>query len=290
MGLFSKSLVRLRIESGFTAPYAFYHRNGGRRVFPFTFAYYLKLERGEHLPRPEWLPILLSLMRIPPSNELYRRFVTDYLRDHFGTEENFQSLVGPLLATKHERRDDQQTAKRLLSEQVYHLTPTQYKAIVSNAATYWAFECLVNDRGSFGPDDLARITGLPKAAFEAALKTLVAQKVARRVSGGNVKALWPASSTWALGISPAWRPTARNSTGILRIWSPVAARSPMCRGSSSAPRRAPSIVASPRCATPLKPPAPIPSTRRPKAAASTSCKSGPEKPWTFRPPLVITPS
>ena len=187
MGLFSKSLVRLRIESGFTAPYAFYHRNGGRRVFPFTFAYYLKLERGEHLPRPEWLPILLSLMRIPPSNELYRRFVTDYLRDHFGTEENFQSLVGPLLATKHERRDDQQTAKRLLSEQVYHLTPTQYKAIVSNAATYWAFECLVNDRGSFGPDDLARITGLPKAAFEAALKTLVAQKVARRVSGGKCK-------------------------------------------------------------------------------------------------------
>lgn len=187
MGLFSKSLVRLRIESGFPAAYAFYHRNGGRHVFPFTFAYYLKLERGDHLPRPEWLPILLSLLRIPPSDELYRLFVTDYLRDHFGTEENFQSLLGPLLATKHEPKPGQQTTKRFLSEQAYHLTPTQYKAVVGDAATYWAFECLVNDRGSFGAEDLSKLTGLPKAALEAGLRKLIAQKLARRVAGGKCK-------------------------------------------------------------------------------------------------------
>src|SRR5579885_2903577 len=98
MGLFARSLERLRLEAGFPTPYAFYHRNGGRRVFPFTFAYYLKLERGRHLPRPEWLPVLLSLLRLPPSEELYGRFVTDYLRDHFGSEENYRSLVEPLLA------------------------------------------------------------------------------------------------------------------------------------------------------------------------------------------------
>lgn len=187
MGLFSKSLIRLRLESGFTTPYAFYHRNGGRHVFPFTFAYYLKLEQGQHPPRPEWLPILLSLLRIPPSDELYRSFVTDYLRDHFGTEENFQSLLGPLLASKHEKNDGQQTAKRLLSEQAYHITPAQYKAVVGDEATYWAFECLVNDRGAFGSAELAAITGLPKAALEAGLKKLVAHKLARRVSGGKCK-------------------------------------------------------------------------------------------------------
>lgn len=187
MGLFSKSLERLRLESGFTTPYAFYHRNGGRHVFPFTFAYYLKLERGQHLPRPEWLPVLLSLLRIPPSDELYRRFVTDYLRDHFVTEENYQSLVGPLLISKHEKNDRQQTTKRLLSEQAYHITPAQYKAIVGDEATYWAFECLVNDRGSFGAEELARITGLPKAALTAGLKKLAAHKLARRVAAGKYK-------------------------------------------------------------------------------------------------------
>lgn len=187
MGLFSKSLERLRLESGFTTPYAFYHRNGGRHVFPFTFAYYLKLERGKHLPRPEWLPVLLSLLRIPPSDELYRRFVTDYLRDHFGTEENYRSLIGPLLSSKNEKNYGQQTTKRLLSEQAYHITPAQYKAIVGDEATYWAFECLVNDRGSFGPEELAKITGLPKAALAAGLRKLVVHKLARRVSAGKCK-------------------------------------------------------------------------------------------------------
>lgn len=187
MGLFSKSLERLRLESGFTTPYAFYHRNGGRHVFPFTFAYYLKLERGKHLPRPEWLPVLLSLLRIPPSDELYRRFVTDYLRDHFGTEENYRSLIGPLLSSKNEKNYGQQTTKRLLSEQAYHVTPAQYKAIVGDEATYWTFECLANDRGSFGPEELAKITGLPKAALAAGLKKLVAHKLARRVSSGKCR-------------------------------------------------------------------------------------------------------
>lgn len=187
MGLFSKSLERLRLESGFTTPYAFYHRNGGRHVFPFTFAYYLKLERGKHLPRPEWLPVLLSLLRIPPSDELYRRFVTDYLRDHFGTEENYRSLVGPLLSSKNEKNYGQQTTKRLLSEQAYHITPAQYKAIVGDEATYWAFECLVNDRGSFGAEELAAITGLPKAALAAGLRKLAAHKLARRAAAGRFK-------------------------------------------------------------------------------------------------------
>ena len=187
MGLFSKSLERLRVESGFKTPYAFYHRNGGRRVFPFTFAYYLKLEQGKHLPRPQWLPLLINLLRIPPSEELYRRFVTDYLRDHFGSEENFQSLLGPLLRSEHEKNYEQQAVKRLISRQAYHLTPEQYKAVVSDAAAYWAFECLVNDRASFGPAELAAITGLPKTALEAGLKRLASQKLARPVSGGKYK-------------------------------------------------------------------------------------------------------
>jgi hypothetical protein len=187
VGLFSTSLGRLRIESGFATPYAFYHRNGGRRVFPFTYAYYLKLEHGKHLPRPQWLPLLLNLLRIRPSDEMYRRFVVDYLRDHFGSEENFQSLLGPLLRSKHEKNYEQQAVKRLISRQAYHLTPEQYKAVVADAATYWAFECLVNDHASFGPEELAEITGLPEASIEAGLKKLASQKLARPVSGGRYK-------------------------------------------------------------------------------------------------------
>lgn len=177
----------MRAEAGFPTPYAFYHKNGGRRVFPCTFAYYLRIERGSALPRPEWLGLFLTLLRIPPSDELYRQFVTDYLRDHFVTEENYQSLLSPLLASRHDKNWGQQTTKRLLSEQAYHITPAQYKAIVGDEATYWAFECLVNDRGSFGPEELARITGLPKAALAAGLRKLAAHRLARRAAAGKFR-------------------------------------------------------------------------------------------------------
>ncbi len=89
--------MRVRTEAGFTTAYAFYHKNGGRRVFPCTFSYYLRIENGKALPRPEWLPMFLTLLRIPPTDALWRQIIVDYLRDHFVSEDAFQSAVAPLL-------------------------------------------------------------------------------------------------------------------------------------------------------------------------------------------------
>ncbi|MEK7389260.1 MAG: hypothetical protein AAB036_06150 [Elusimicrobiota bacterium] len=187
MGLFSKSLERLRQESGFATPYAFYHRNGGRHVFPFTFSYYLKLERGAHLPRPQWLPILINLLRIHPEDEQCRRLITDYLRDHFGPDNIFQSLLAPLLRPCGEKSFAQQAVKRLINRNSYHLTPEQFKVVVRDAPTYWAFECLTNDHRSQGPDDLASATGLARRDLEAGLQKLAAHKLVRPVSHGKFK-------------------------------------------------------------------------------------------------------
>lgn len=187
MTRFAKSLITLRTEAGFQTPYAFYHRNGGRRVFPFTFTYYVQLEKGKHLPRAEWLPLLLNLLRIPPTDVLYQRFVTDYLRDLFVTDENYASLIAPLLAAAPGIKPGQQTAKRLLSEQAYHLTPTQYKALMSTPETYWAFECVVNDRASFCAAELAAISGYSVERLEAGLRLLKAQRLVKSVSKGRYK-------------------------------------------------------------------------------------------------------
>lgn len=182
---FHKTLTALRTEAGFATPYAFYHRNGGPHVFPFTFTYYVKLEKGKHLPRAEWLPLLLTLLRIPPTDEHHRRFVTDYLRDLFVTDENYASLVAPLLAPAAGVKPAQQTVKRLLSEQAYHLTPAQYKALLSSPESYWAFECLVNDRASFSAGELAAATGLPAPRLEAALRLLKSHRLVRPASKGR---------------------------------------------------------------------------------------------------------
>jgi len=185
MGRFCDSLARLRRESGFPTPYAFYHRNGGKRAFPFTFAYYLKIERGQSLPRPEWLPVLLTLLRIPPTERLYRRFVTDYLRDLFKTEEAYSSVIGPLLREEEGPAPKDQAAKRLLSEKAYHVTPEQFRALLHDPATYWSFECLVNDRGTLTPEQIAEATGQPLAKIHKGLERLAGKKLAKKTAKGR---------------------------------------------------------------------------------------------------------
>lgn len=179
MGRFASSLARVRAEAGFPTPYAFYHKNGGRRVFPCTFAYYLRIERGRALPRPQWLGLFLTLLRIPPADALWRAFVVDYLRDHFGTDEAFQSAVAPLLRPAEAAGVHQQAIRRLVSERARHLTPAQFQAVISDDAAYWCFECLVNEKGALTVARLAAVCGRPEAKVRAALKRLAAAKLAK---------------------------------------------------------------------------------------------------------------
>lgn len=186
-GVFARTLVRLRQDAGFKTPYAYYHRNGGRRVFPFTFAYYLKLERGKHLPRPEWLPIMLAILRIPPTDEAYHGFVSDFLKDLFVTEENYRSLVAPLLRDKAGGDPEQRAKKRLITNNAYHVTEAQCKVLLSDPAAYWAFECLVNDYGSLDAEELAKITGLPVPALKNGLAKLVKLGLAKKTAAERFK-------------------------------------------------------------------------------------------------------
>lgn len=187
MARFAAALARVRTEAGFTTAYAFFHKNGGRKVFPCTFPYYLRIERGLALPRPEWLPIFMTLLRIPPTDALWRQFIVDYLRDHFGTEEAFASAVAPLLRPPEASGQQQQTVRRLVSERAYHLTPEQFKTVISDDAAYWCFECLVNERGALTPAELARETGVDETKIKAGLKRLAGAKLAKAVGGGRWK-------------------------------------------------------------------------------------------------------
>ena len=182
---FARELARIRKESGFATPYAFYHKNGGKHAFPFTFAYYLKIERGESLPRPQWLPSILSLLRIPPTEDLYRKFITGYFKDVCGDENTYQALIAPLLCRHIEEKPEKQAAKRLMTEKAYHISPEQFKTILTNHATCWTFECLVNDRGAFTPEKLADILELPKKDIRDALKKLIAKRLVKCSKSGR---------------------------------------------------------------------------------------------------------
>ncbi|MFH2204490.1 MAG: hypothetical protein ABIJ96_15350 [Elusimicrobiota bacterium] len=97
MDRFAELLIRQRQAAGFPTAYAFYHRNGGRGKFNFTFAYYAKIERGKALPRGEWLPPLLTLLKLSPSSPARRDILLAYLRDLLGDDDIFDGHFIPLL-------------------------------------------------------------------------------------------------------------------------------------------------------------------------------------------------
>ena len=195
MGRFAAALARLRREAGFPTAYAFYHRNGGKRTFPFTYPYYAKLERGTSLPRAAWLGLLLSQMRVAPTAAERRLLLLDYLRDLFGDDQAFSALVEPLLAAPEPEPHQRGVMKRLLSAQAFHLTPDQMSAAVASEEAYWAFNCLVNNRRPLSATELAEASGLPERRVSAALAALMRAKLARSAGGRWTS---PASGRWCV--------------------------------------------------------------------------------------------
>jgi hypothetical protein len=185
MGHFSATLSRMRSEAGWRTAYAFYHRNGGRRAFPFTYAYYAKIERGDSLPRPEWVPQLFTFLRILPDEESQRRLIISFLKDLIGKDDLFESWIAPLIRPAEASRPEKRVIKRLLSDQAYHISVEQFQAIVSSSPAYWAFQCLINNHKPLSIEELASATGFGNAELRSAATKLCAQRLARRTTGGK---------------------------------------------------------------------------------------------------------
>ncbi|TPW19699.1 MAG: hypothetical protein FD126_2418, partial [Elusimicrobia bacterium] len=187
MTRFGPALARLRRDAGFATAYAFYHRSGGRRLFPFTFQYYLKIEAGRSVPRADWVPGLVSALRVAPSHGAYRELVLDYLRDLCGREETFEALFAPLAAPPAPEPTAPAVIRKLMYSRAYPLSLAQLEAVAASEAAYWAFEYLSNTDEAMDAAELARRTGLPVKALAPALARLTRLQLLRRASGGRYK-------------------------------------------------------------------------------------------------------
>ena len=185
MGRFSEALRLLRERAGFPTAYAFYHRNGGRRAFPFTYAYYTQVERGKSLPRGEWLPLLLSLLRLPPDPAARREVLEAYLRDLVGKDEVFDDAFAPLLRPAQAPGNPGRAVTRLLGRQSRHITPAEMGVILASRASYSCFVMLTSTSRPQALASLARRAGLSLERARAALGTLQTAKLA-----ASKKDLW----------------------------------------------------------------------------------------------------
>ena len=186
---FAEALRRLRREAGFASAYQFYHRNGGRRQFPFTYVHYLRLEKGERLPRPRWLAAFLPALRLEPGRAGTRALFLGYLKDLLQTEEAYELVLAPLLGRGAGAPAASPDALRFArSLHTVHLTPKQFRLIASDEATYWCSELLANDSGSWTAPEAAAALGIPAASARAGLRRLKQAGLARESSPGRYRA------------------------------------------------------------------------------------------------------
>ncbi len=189
---FPAFLSRARREAGFRSAYQFFHTNGGRRHFRFTYVHYLRLENSGRLPRPEWMPRIVSALRLGPGADGARRFFEAYLRDLLGAE-GFETVAQPLLC-RHPGPPLAAGAEGLRwmkSAQAVHMTPAQFHAIAADEAVYWCSEILLSDEAAWTAEALAQRLGLPLKGVRAALPRLAAAGLARQMSGGRWKSRHP---------------------------------------------------------------------------------------------------
>jgi hypothetical protein len=184
---FSRTLVRLRALSGFKTAYAFYHSNGGRRVFPFTYAHYLKIERGGSLPQPAALLRIVETLRNYPSEREYSQLMTDYLRDMCGNENVYGRLFAPLLA-RSPKSEPLNPIRNLIGRSIHHTTPAQLQAVVSSPSATACFIIATNIPRIFSVAELAALTSYPSGDVLEGLKRLKKAGLLRRVGTSGYQA------------------------------------------------------------------------------------------------------
>lgn len=178
MGHFNRAFIRLRTQNGFKTAYNFYHSNGGRRVFPFTYAHYLKIERGGSLPQPAALAVMLKLLRRTVTPQERHELLRAYLRDLSGDGAVFDDLFAPVLApAPTEASSSAKALPVVLGRLAVNLTPAQFRAVVSSREATGLYMLFANVPDALGLERVAKLVGASKEKCLAAIKLFQRQKL-----------------------------------------------------------------------------------------------------------------
>lgn len=186
---FAALLRKIRQDAGFRTAYAFYNVNGGQRLFPFTYAYYAKIEGGKSLPRAAWLPLLFSTLTVSLGSGRRRDLTVAYLRDSFGEDALFDDMVAPYLAAPKPAPLQGKVIRRLIGGLAQQVTLEQFDIILSSPAAFWSFFCLSMSRAPLSLEDLVQISSCRVPQAKTALKKLCAHKLLKRAPDGRYSSL-----------------------------------------------------------------------------------------------------
>ncbi len=184
---FSSQLIKARTAAGFDTAYKFYHRNGGRKHFGFTFVHYMRIEKGASVPRPEWMERIMVALRLLPTQAEARELLAGYLRGMLGGGHGAEYVLGPLLSGLESRPGQQGSMQWMKAHSSVHMTPAEFSAMAASETAYWCGEALCSDGGSWTPAELAGKLSLDTKAAAKALESLKKAGIAVKTPAGKYK-------------------------------------------------------------------------------------------------------
>ncbi|MBI2069184.1 MAG: hypothetical protein HYT79_01160 [Elusimicrobia bacterium] len=164
---FGPVLRKLREGAGYSSAYAFYHTNGGRRLFGVNYNQYLNIEQGRSLPRAPVVTAVATILRLRHTEGALGRLMSAYLRSLFGGE-GFRSVLAPLLKPPVESRSAHPLGKAIAKARAGRqlvLGPNQAQIIERSASHYWALQIFSEDMGSWTVQYLAALLGFSQAVI-----------------------------------------------------------------------------------------------------------------------------
>ena len=184
---FAEHLIKARAAAGFDTAYKFYHRNGGRKHFAFTFVHYMRIEKGASVPKPEWLERILLALRLLPAQAEARELLMSYLRDSLGGGRCADYVLAPLFSDRTAQASGPDAMTWMKAQASVHITPEEFTAMAESETAYWCAEALCSDGGTWSPEGLAKKLSLDAKAAAKALESLKKAGLLLKTAAGKYK-------------------------------------------------------------------------------------------------------
>ncbi|MBI3554705.1 MAG: hypothetical protein HY074_00405 [Deltaproteobacteria bacterium] len=192
-GRFSKALLSRRKERGYPTAYSFYHKNGARKTFGFSYHHYLLIEKGMRLPSQNSLKAILNALGLeatgfyPERKELLVHFVKALL--------NGDQLFDPVFKVARPGMGDpssdtfeaellKTTATKQVSD-VPRMTKEQADAVTANPAAFWILNWLLQTGQPASAEQLRIDLAFSEADVTAAMAVLVKNDLVKTRKDGS---------------------------------------------------------------------------------------------------------
>jgi len=185
---FSAALREMRKRQGFPTAYKFFHTNGGKETFGFTYRQYLRMEQGKSLPECVKLYKMMLALRLVPKTYPANALAIAWLKTHIGAPAYdwiFQFIPERDLKTRLPPIYD--AMKNSLSAKTHYLSRRQDEAIHADLETLLCWVALSADSGAWSAAELAKTLELPPEAAERALRNLASVKLLKTAGKGKYR-------------------------------------------------------------------------------------------------------